>query len=543
MRAWRVLGCLVAIALLAAACGRGSGSGPSGAAPQKEKVLVVAFPGDVDTFDPAFTVGTRTSQTVIQNTFDQLEQYSLVEERAEDGTPYWRVDTSQIKPMLAESRSISADGKVVTWKLRRDATYHDGKPVDARAIVEGYRRIYDAQGISYWLLTMGSVMSPDYFRAVDDYTVEMRMDVPNQLVLMNNVMHNTSAVHPDDVKAHATASDSWATEYFKKNLATGNGPYMLEEYKPGDRIVLRAYPKYYAGKAKIDKVILKIVPDATQRILLLKKGEVDIIEDAPVKELDALKQDPNIRVISVKTPRVGMLELNNTIPPFDNKLVRQAVAYAVPYDAIVQDVYKGYAIRALSLVGEGMPTHEPVFGRYQTDLEKARQLLAQAGYPDGKGLPPVKITVKVGWEEDERMAVLIADNLRKIGFNVEVEKLTYAAFNELEQAGKLQAFVDYWISWVNDPFYHLSWIVRSDSPTNYVRYKNARVDELIAKYTLTTDLQGREQASKEIQAILADEVPHVYLVQPTWNVPMRKNVKGYAYLNDELLRFWYMDKE
>ncbi len=512
-------------------------------AASKEKVLIVAVPADIDTFDPAFTVGTRTSQTTIQNTFDQLDQYRLVEKTAADGYKYFMVDTNNIDGMLASSRTTSADGKTVTWKLRDGVKFQDGKPVTATDIVEGYRRIYEAQGISSFLLTMGSVMKPDYFKAVDEKTVQMKMDVANQLVVMNNVMHNTSAISQEQLKKYATSSDPWGKEQLKKTLAPGTGPFIFEEYKPGDRIVLKANPNYWGGKPKLDKVILKIVPDATQRILLLKKGEVDMIEAPPVKDLDTLKQDPNVRVVSVETPRSVHLQLNYSIAPFGNKLVRQAVAYAVPYDSIVKDVYKGYATRSMSLVTKGMPGHDPSAWKYNTDIAKAKELMTKAGFPDGKGLPPIKLSVRVGMEEDERSAIFIANSLKEIGMNVTIEKMPIATFNEQQQGGKLQFFMDDWISWVNDPFYHLSWIVGSGSPTNYTKFKNARVDELIAKYTLSTDTANRLAAAKEIQGILAEEVAQVYLVQPTWNVPMRKNVTGYAYLNDELPRFFYMDKQ
>ncbi|HEX6288894.1 MAG TPA: ABC transporter substrate-binding protein [Herpetosiphonaceae bacterium] len=505
--------------------------------------MIVALPGDIDTFDPAFTAGSITSQTTIQNTFDQLEQYKLVEKTTADGYTYWVADTNMIEPMLAASRTVSDDGKTVTWKLRDNITYHDGKAVAANDIVGGYRRIFEAGGSAFFLLNMGGVMSADYFSAPDDKTVTMRMDSPNALVFMNNTMHNTSSISPDYLKKVAPQNDPWAKQELKKTLAPGNGPFVFEQYNPGDRVVLRAYPNYYQGKPRLDRVILKIVPDATQRLLLLKTGDVDMVQEPPVKELDALKQDPNIRVLSIETTRSVHLQLNNTIAPFDNKLVRQAVAYAVPYDSIVNDVYKGYAIRSMSLVTKGMPGHDPSFWTYNTNLDRAKELLSQAGFANGAGLPPIKLSVRIGNEEDERTAVIVANNLKQIGMNVTIEKLAFAAFNEQQQAGKLQFFVDNWISWVNDPFYHLSWLARSDSPTNYSRYKNDRVDALIKEHTLGTDQQARLEAASEIQKILAEEVSHVYLVQPNWNVPMRKNVQGYAYLNDELPRFFYMDKQ
>lgn len=534
---------LIALPVVLTACGTPAAPNEGGNSSDQQKTLVVAVPGDIDTFDPAFTAGSITSQTTIQNTYDQLEQYKLVEQTAPDGYKYWIADTSAIDPMLAASRTISSDGKTVTWKLRDNATYHDGKPVTAGDIVGGYERLYEVGGSASFLLTMGSVMGPAAFKAVDEKTITMQLDAPNELVFMNNVMHNTSSISPEHLKSVAPSNDPFGKQELKKSMVPGNGPFVFDQYKPGDRVVLRSYANYYAGKPKLDRVIMKIVPDATQRLLLLKSGDVDMVHEPPVKELDALKQDPNIRVLSIPTPRSVHLQLNHEIAPFDNQQVRQAVAYATPYDSIVKDVYKNYATRSMSLVTKGMPGHDPAFWTYNTDLDKAKDLLAQAGFPGGAGLPSIKLSVRIGSEEDERTAVLVANNLKQIGMNVTIEKIAFAAFNEQQQAGKLQFFVDNWISWVNDPFYHLSWLARSDSPTNYGRFKNDRVDELIKQYTLSTDQPARLAAVKEIQQIMAEDVSHVYLVQPNWNVPMRKNVQGYAYLNDELPRFFYMDKQ
>lgn len=536
---------LLVMALLIVLTACGTPAAPTGGTTggNQGKTLVVAVPGDIDTFDPAFTAGSITSQTTIQNTYDQLEQYKLVEQTAPDGYRYWVADTATIEPMLAASRTVSPDGKTVTWKLRDNATYQDGKPVTASDIVGGYKRLYETGGSAGFLLAMGGATSADAFKVVDDKTITMQLDAANELVFMNNVMHNTSSISPEHLKQIAPADDPFAKQELKKSMVPGNGPFVFGEYKPGDRVVLNAYANYYAGKPKLDRVILKIVPDATQRLLLLKSGDVDMVHEPPVKELDALKQDPNIRVLSIPTTRSVHLQLNHEIAPFDNQQVRQAVAYATPYDSIVKDVYKNYATRSMSLVTKGMPGHEPSFWTYNTDLEKAKQMLAQAGFAGGAGLPPIKLSVRIGNEEDERTAVLVANNLKQIGMNVTIEKIAFAAFNEQQQAGKLQFFVDNWISWVNDPFYHLSWLARSDSPVNYGRFKNARVDELIQQYTLSTDQDARLEAAKEIQKIMAEDVSHVYLVQPNWNVPLRKNIQGYAYLNDELPRFFYMDKQ
>ncbi len=551
---------VVVLALVLAACSQatpaqpadssgGSSSGgaaeeskPAEAAKSGEKILIVAVDGDVDTFDPCCTVGTKTSQTTIQNTFDQLTQYAQVEKSLPDGTKYMTVDTGKIEGMLAES--WSQEGNVVTFKLRKGLKFQNGDPITAQTIVDGYKRIFEVGGLSSFLLIMGSVTKPEQFKAVDDLTIQMTMDTPNNLVNLNNVMHNTSTVDPKEIAAHKTDADPWAGDYFKKSLATGNGPFMLEEYVPGDRIVLKAWDDYYGGRAKLDKVIVKIVPDPAQRVLLLKRGEVDMIMIPPVKDLDDLKKDPNIKVVSVPSTQNRMVEMNNAIPPFDNKLVRKAVAYAIPYDTLLKEVWRGYASQLKSPIANGTPTSDFSSWAYDTNPDKAKELLAEAGFPEGKGLPPIKLSIRIGTEEDERAAVFIQDALSKIGMNVEIEKLAFATFQEKEAKRELQMFIDEWISWVNDPYYHLSWIYSSTSPLVYTNYKNERVDELIAKYTLWAgDPKERDEASKEIQKLIIDDTPIVYLLAPNFNVAMRSNVTGYVYYNDELNRYYYMDKQ
>jgi peptide/nickel transport system substrate-binding protein len=534
---------------LVAACGGGGDDGDGGGevvgrAKTPADTLVVAVEGDVDTFDPAFTVGSKPSQTTIQNTFDQLTQYKQVDKTVA-GITYRGVDTESIEGMLAER--YEEQGNSVVFTLRDGLVYHDGTPITAKEIERGYRRVYEAEGISYFLLTMAAVPDPDQVRALDDKRLEVRMKQPNLLLMKNNTMHNTSAVSPKDVNAHKSAKDQWATAYYKKHLATGNGPFRLTEYVPGDRIVLEAFPDYYGGgavpgKPKLKRVIQKIIPEATQRVLLLKRGEVDMIMVPPVKELDALKEDPNLKVLTFPNPRNYMLEMNTKIPPFDKKEVRQAVCFAVPYESIINDVFHGYAQPNRSIVGNGMPSSEFSYWKYDTDLKKAADLLARAGFPNGDGAPEITITVRADWEEAERSAILIQAQLNQLGLKSSIQKLAFAPFNEQEQGRKLQIWIDEWLSWVNDPWYHMSWNVSSSSPTNYTNYKNPEVDALVDKWTLSTDKEARLEGSRQAQKLVVEDAPHAYLAGPNWNVVVRKNVQGYVYYNDELNRYAYMSK-
>jgi peptide/nickel transport system substrate-binding protein len=501
--------------------------------------LIVAVEGDVDTFDPAFTVGSKPSQTTIQNTFDQLTQYKQVTKHLK-GRAYDTVDTERILGMLAQSYVRKGNDFIFT--LRKGLKYHDGTPLTAKSIEQGYRRVFEAKGISYFLLTMAAVTDPSHIKALDERRVRIRMNQPNLLLMKNNTMHNTSAVEFQEALKHAARGDKWATQYFKKHLATGNGPFMLEKYTPGDQITLKRWDGYYGGKPRLARIIQKIVPEATQRELLLKRGEVDMIMVPPVKDLDSLRQDPNLKVLSFPNPRNVMLEMNTTKPPFDKKAVRQAISYAVPYNAILENVMHGYAQLNRSIVGAGMPSSDFSYWHYQTDLNKAKQKLQQAGYPNGQGAAAITITVRADWEEAERAAILIQANLQQIGLKVSVQKLAFAPFNEQEQGRKLQCWIDEWLSWVNDPWYHMSWNVASNSPTDYTSYKNAVVDRLVKKWTLSLNQKGRLQGSRQAQKLVVDDAPHAYLYGANWNVVVRKNVMGYRYYNDELNRYAYMWK-
>lgn len=503
--------------------------------------MILAVAENVDTFDPGFTVGSKTSQTVIQNTFDQLTQYTVVDKTAPDGTAYKTVDTEKIIGMLADSWKL--DGANLTFTMRQGLTYSNGDSIDANVILTGYQRIYDSKGITTFLLAMGGAV-PDVsdFSAPDANTFVIKMAAPNTLIQKNNTMHNTSALDPKEIDAHKTASDPWALDYFKTNLATGNGPYKLDSYKPNDSLVLVANDKYWGTKPSFTKVILKIVADATQRVTLLQKGDVDFATKVPINQYQTLKADSGIQILSIPSTLIEFVEFNVNMAPFDKKEVRQAVAYATPYQDFIDQIYLGQAQPAKSLVPNGMPTSDFSANKYELNLDMANQLMATAGYPGGKGLPDITLTFSADDVQKERGAILLQDALKKIGMNITLQKLPYAQYNQLEQGSKLQMWMDEWISWVNDPYYHLAWLAASTSPSNYPKFKIDRVDEIINKYTLSLDSPEKEAASKEAQGLITEECPYIYLCQPNWVAYMRKDIQGYVYYNDELPRYGLMSR-
>jgi peptide/nickel transport system substrate-binding protein len=505
--------------------------------------FIVAVEGDVDTFDPGNTVGSKTAQTTLQNIFDQLTQYAIVEKQAPDGSTYRTVDTLQIVPMLCESWTW--DGNNMVFTMRDGATYANGDPIDANTMVAGYTRIVEGT-ISAWLIDMGNALAEENpFQAPDPKTFVMALNTRNEITPRNNVMHNNSCMDPKEVEANATTDDPWAQAYFRQNLATGNGPYKLESYKPGDSITLVTNDLYYGEKPAFSTVILKIVPEPVQRVQLLQAGDVDFSTLLPFTEVESLGSDPNLKVLLIPSDLLEFVEMNSKIPPFDNKLVRQAVAYAFPYQLVIDEIYKGNAQTAGSIVPAGMPTSDFSAFPYKTDIEKAKALLAEAGFPNGEGLPEIKLSYRIGSAQWERQAILMQAALKQIGMDIKIEPLAYAAFNELQQDqnhDKLQIWIDQWISWVKDPYYHLSWLARSGSVANYPNLSNARVDEIIDTYTLAPAGAERDAASVEAQALVADECNYIYVCQPHWTVFTRADIGGYVYYNDELPRYYHFNR-
>ena len=177
------------------------------------------------------------------------------------------------------------------------------------------------------------------------------------------------------VKEHVTDDDPWAEEWLAKNVAGGSGPFMIESWKPDEEVVFRANPDYWRGKSQIDKLVWKIVPSPATRVTLLLNGAVDVVEGLTTEELLALEGQPGVKIITVPSKNMAYVGLNSTIAPLDNKLVRQAISYAIDYEDIIANVYNGQAQRLWGPLPTGSAYQDPSLWKYDTDLDKAKDLL------------------------------------------------------------------------------------------------------------------------------------------------------------------------
>lgn len=502
----------------------------------QDRTLIIAVPGDIQNLDPTLSSGDTLTQEVLTSTYSFLIDF----ERVQDADGQWIGDADSFVGNVAESFEVSEDGTKVTFHLRPGIKFSNGDPIDAAAVKFTYDRIFGQNGVTAFLTQMAAVDNADAVKVIDDQTVEFTVSTPNTLLFGNMAQFGHAILNPNVVEPHMTEEDPWAHEWLQNNTAgTESGPYVIESWERGNQIVLARNPNYW-GEVANDRVILQIIPDPSSRLAQLRAGAVDLALDIPTKDIAGLEGDPNVKVASFTTRSVGYLGMNNEKPPFDNIKVRQAISYAVPYETIIQNVLNGYGIQLTSPIPEGTPYHTDEFFTYKTDPERAKELLAEAGFPDGFD---TTFTIPNDVAEAKEGAVWIQSALSSVGINVQIEEMPSAAFTErLQQREHTFFWANQWISINNDPFYHVFWLLQAEC-CNYARYKNDRVWELIDEYTLSTDDAAREKAAMEIQKIAVSEAPWVFLFQPDYTLTMGATIEGYTwYSADRYLRFQYLSR-
>jgi peptide/nickel transport system substrate-binding protein len=289
-------------------------------------------------------------------------------------------DYTVLEPELAESWEMADDGMSVTFNLRKDATFHDGAAVTANDVKWSYDRAVSIGGFPSFQMKAGALESPDQFEVVDDHTFRVKFLRPDKLTMIDMAVPIPVIINSELVKPHLTDEDPWGAEWLNSNDA-GGGAYTLKEFKPNERIVLERFDDWKSGPLpQIQEVIVLNVPEAGNRRALLEKGDIDINYDLSEKDQQELAEMGKFTMVS--TPIENCLysvdmhsnpQLKGEDNPLADVKVRQAVAYAMPYDAIMETALYGQAV---PMYGEGKfePTSVewPQPSPYKTDMEMAK---------------------------------------------------------------------------------------------------------------------------------------------------------------------------
>jgi peptide/nickel transport system substrate-binding protein len=502
--------------------------------------------GDAETAEPGastFVVALDTDVNLLEpHTFRSTAAYSVtdamyapplsqvLEDQGGDGKLFYGV--AEFEGELAEDWTVDDDG-TTTFTIRDDAGFADGTPITAHDLAYTLRRSIEGPGYIGALLPFINISSADQIEAEDDYTLVVQPDGSSPFFEQFMAFQVFGALDEDRIEAEAADDDEWGMAFLEEN-PTESGPYRLATFDRESQVVLEPNENYpHQDRVMNDGVTVRFVPDADQRALLLQRGELDLVSGLSPRLLQELDADTNVDVLSIPSSRITYMGMNNSIEPLDDVTLRQAISYAVPYQTLIDQVMAGYARPAGNLVTSPMDTYAgDEIGTYEEDLDRARELVAEAG-AEGASL---ELAVRQSRAQEQEAATFIQDNLRQIGLNVEVSRLPDSEFSERLNAKELQLFIHDWFSWGEDPYYQMQFLVHSEAFTNHTTFANEELDALIAEGTFELDEARRAEISRDAQQILLDEAPMAYLYSPDTTVAVRSDVCGVAFDFTQVVR-------
>src|SRR5258707_7657281 len=380
---------------------------PVRAQARQETLLIVSEsgPNNIDIHGVGTTV---PGYEVSWNCYDRLISHEM---KDVNGTPYY--DRDKFKGELAEDMDIGPMS--ATFRLKRNATFHDGTPVKAQDVKWSLDRAVTVGGFPTFQMGAGSLTKPEQFVVVDDRTIRVdflkkdRLTIPDLAVIVPCVLNS------ELVKKHATEKDPWGLEYTKQNTA-GSGAYRVVNWTPGTEVVYERNDKWAGGPPpKVRRVVWRIVPSSGNRRALLERGDADISYDLPNKDFSELKKLGKLSIGSTPYSNgIQYIGMNVKTAPFDNLKVRQAVAFAIPYQKIMDAVLFGLAKPMYGAPGDAAAQVAwPQPHKFLTDIAKAKQLLAEAGYPNGF---ETTLSFDLGFAGvNEPLCVLTQESLAQIG--------------------------------------------------------------------------------------------------------------------------------
>jgi len=437
--------------------------------------------------------------------------------------------TTEIQPALAKSWEVSDDGLTFTFHLEEGVEFHDGTPFNADAVVFSLGRqlwedhpAHQYGPYKYWgYMDMSNIV--DDIVAVDEYTVRFDLKKREAPFLANLAMDFAAMVSPTAVEKYG--------EDFKSN-PVGTGPFKFVSWQKDDNIVVERNENYWRRKAYLDRLILKVIPDPTARYLALQKGEIDVMDFPSPEDLDEMKADPDIKVIQQPGLNVGYLAMNTQKEPFDNKLVRQAFNYAINKEEIIDAVFGNAGTPAKNPLPPTMWSYNDSIDPYPYDPEKAKELLAEAGYPDGFKTDLWAMPVARPYFPDgRRVAEIMQAQLKEVGVEAEIVSYDWGTYLDRTDSGEHQTALLGWTGDNGDPdnfLFVLLSIPAAEVPAgNIAFWKNEEFNDLIEEAKQTFDTERRTELYMEAQEIFHEEAPWVPVAHSIVSEPMKPYVMNF----------------
>ncbi len=486
-----------------------------------EKLVVLLY-GEPEGLDPATVYDFRSWQ-VITNVYDRLVTY--------EGN-----ETKYVVPMLAERWEVSEDGRVYTFYIRKGVKFHDGTELTAEDVAYSLIRVIKMEQPPSWMLTQ--CLNETGIEVVDKYTVRITLAKPYAAFLKILATPTCSIVSKKYVEEHGGITPGEENPWMNEH-AMGTGPFKVKEWVKGEKIVLEAFPDYWRGAPKLKEVEIRFVPEVSTRIMLLKKGEADVIIGLPYTHIPELlgAEGVEVRVAGLSFDLVFFVM--SCRPPLDDIRVRQALCYAFPYDEVVKYVYHGYAIRASGPIPKGMFGYYEYY-KYEHDLTKAKELLEEAGVEHLE----VELCYGIGDEERKQIAIMWQAELAKIGVTLKLREIAWPEMYKYIRENMTDMIATGWGPDYADPDDYADPMGSS----NLLRaiwgcyYSDPELDRLIQEAKVEVDPAKRAELYKQIQIKAVEGAYFVWIAQ-TYDVFVARTwVKGYVYNPVMVMEFFPMYK-
>jgi ABC-type transport system substrate-binding protein len=494
---------------------------PTAAAEQPSRELVYAEPSVINQLDSIDPRGYPSSYEVVYLLYDQLVRFDA---------------NLQIQPELAKSWEVSDDGLTWTLHLRDGVKFHDGTPFNAQAVKFHIERLLDPDWASPNKSLWDHIVSVE---AVGDYTVKLSTAEPFGPMLFY-LAHGSGGI------ASPAAVEQWGKDFVEHPV--GTGPYKLESFTPGVEVVLVRNDDYWGERPPLDRIVVRQAPEAGSRVAMLETGEAQIIAEVPPEDVERLKAGSDTDVIEQTGLRTFFIAFNLDRPALQDVKVRQALNYAVDKQTIVDTIFLGLAEPLDSPVSSAMPGHVSV-GQYAYDPEKAKALLAEAGWTDtdGDGVvdkdgQPLKLNILFSdsYPKEQEVVEAVQLYLKDVGVNLELWQTDAASVRTYQKVARSEAQYDL-VNWAfnasnGDITYHLEsmWVSNPDDAAPPYRwnlgwYSNPELDQIIADTKLgpsAVDPQKRAELLAKAQEIIWNDASYLWLYTPDLLAGQRSNVDG-----------------
>jgi len=495
----------------AAALARG---GVLGVRAADAKTLVVASGADAVTLDPHVSFDGQ-SPLLWRAVYETLLKY--------------KGDTLEIVPNLAESFNVSADGLSYTFKIRSGVKFSDGTPLDGAAVKTSIKRqVGVKQGIAFAFAGMTSIETPD------PMTVVLKLSAPSDGLLSAFAgLYSPYIISPKAIQDHQNGTD-WAVDWLRDNMV-GTGPFTLDSYTQSQQASFSKNLTYWGGwdGEHPDRIVVTYVKEPATEQLQLEKGDVDVALFLPDDAVESLDGKAGITVTNVPSFNLYYIVLPCKAGPTKDKNVRQAISYGFDYQTWITSNMGGKAKQARGPIPSNFVGFNGNTPQYTYDVAKAKQMLADAGYPNG-GFS-LTYAYETGYVWKRPLGELFQSNMADLGITVTLQELSPSAWADMlsnpETAGSAFGLV-WWPSLLTPYDYMFSLFATAAQGTagyNWGYYSNPAFDNLLGQASAEPDQTKRLALYAQAQALLVDDAPALYVYEKPYRLPMRTSVQGFVF--------------